>query len=153
MVEVVGPGVVVVVVGRATGTPPPRPPSAGGPGELVEPGGPAIDNVYDSPAAKGGTKKSFAAAVRVNVPDVVGVPLIWPVDPSMTRPSGRPPEVHVYGPVPPATLSDTEYGEPAVPDGKEVGEIDIAVTVAVSVNEALTSMSCPGLAWFQPGLA
>ena len=48
-------------------------------------------------------EESTALAVKLNVPEVVGVPVIAPVDALRVRPAGREPELmeKVYGDSPP----------------------------------------------------
>lgn len=55
------------------------------------------------------------------VPNVVGVPLITPVDDDNTKPFGNvdfAPNDHTYPPDPPAATTDDEYGRPMIPAGK-----------------------------------
>ena len=61
-------------------------------------------------------------AVNDTVPNVVGVPLICPVELFSVRPTGREPEViaQVYGVVPPLACSAVEYAVPVVPPGSDV---------------------------------
>jgi hypothetical protein len=59
--------------------------------------------------------------VKLNVPPVVGIPEITPVEEFKDKPVGREPEVidQVYGVVPPEACKVWEYAEPPVPEGKD----------------------------------
>ena len=62
---------------------------------------------------------STARTVKLEVPAVVGVPLITPVDGFRLNPPGKDPELidHVNGEVQPAVASLSEYGTPTVQGG------------------------------------
>lgn len=64
-------------------------------------------------------------AVKVEVPDAVGVPVIAPDDAFKVRPAGSEPllMLHVYGAVPPVACSVAEYAVLTLPPGKEAVEI------------------------------
>ena len=64
---------------------------------------------------------SFTCTVNDAVPNVVGVPLICPVELFSVRPAGKEPEVivQVYGVVPPLACSVVEYAVPVVPPGSD----------------------------------
>ena len=63
---------------------------------------------------------SIAWIVKLELPCVVGVPLITPVDGFSERTVGGEPDVteNVYGDVPPATHKVTLYTVPTIPSGK-----------------------------------
>ena len=62
---------------------------------------------------------SCTRIVKVEVPTVVGVPLIWPVDGLSVNPTGKAPEttLHDNGGVPPDEVSRIVYVVPTVPNG------------------------------------
>ena len=86
---VVVPGVVVVVVVVA---------GAAQSGAMV--------TVCSCDAVNGGGLESATWTVNLNVPALVGVPVIAPSEGDIFRPGGRLPDTtdHVYGPMPPCTL-------------------------------------------------
>ena len=63
---------------------------------------------------------SATFAVKLDVPLVVGVPLMIPVEPASDSPAGRLPAltVHVRGVVPPVSASVWLYAVPTVPAGR-----------------------------------
>jgi hypothetical protein len=67
--------------------------------------------VVDWPAA------SSTRRLKLNVPAVVGVPVIRPGDACRARPGGSAPatSVHVYGVVPPSAKTPFAYAWPTVP--------------------------------------
>ena len=81
-----------------------------------------------------GDDVSVTFTVNDEVPDVVGVPEIFPVVPVKVKPAGRDPDRidHVYGVVPPVAAKVPEYATPTVPFGSDVVEIDSgAITLKV----------------------
>jgi hypothetical protein len=62
-------------------------------------------------------RESTTWAVKLNVPAVVGVPVIAPVDGFSVNPGGSEPLVieNVYGGTPPVATSDELYATPTVP--------------------------------------
>ena len=68
----------------------------------------------------------------MDVPGVVGVPLMIPVIGSMPRPAGRAPNRnHANGIVPPLVAIGREYGAVAVPPGNEVVVMDSVGAIAI----------------------
>jgi hypothetical protein len=69
-----------------------------------------------------GVVESVTVKVKLNVPAVVGVPEMVPVELSMVSPGGSDPLAidQLYGGVPPVTATVAEYGTPTVPLGREV---------------------------------
>lgn len=65
---------------------------------------------------------SFTSTVKDDVPEVVGVPEIAPVDAAKLNPAGRAPDVmlHEYGVDPPDAANVAEYAVLTVPLGSEV---------------------------------
>ncbi len=63
---------------------------------------------------------SVTIAVKLEVPDVVGVPVMAPVPATRESPAGSVPEEidHVYGVVPPEAVSAWLYATPAVSAGR-----------------------------------
>src|SRR4051812_40176222 len=59
---------------------------------------------------------SWAVTVTLDVPAVVGVPEMTPLDALSDRPAGSPVAVQVYGAVPPEALSVNDTAVPTVPD-------------------------------------
>jgi hypothetical protein len=77
---------------------------------------------------------SLTRTVKLDVSEVVGVPLIAPAD-DILIPSGKRPETtdHKYGPLPPVATRFEEYATPTVAEGNELVVIDNASTM-LSVN-------------------
>src|SRR5690242_18353886 len=75
---------------------------------------------------------SFTCTVKLNVPAVVGVPEIVPLDPKF-NPAGIAPAVavHVYPPLPPVAASVAEYAEPTVAPGRD-GVVTLNAGVAAA---------------------
>lgn len=65
---------------------------------------------------------SFTSTVNENVPAVVGVPEITPVEVTSVNPGGNAPALtlQLYGDVPPVACNVVEYAVSAVPEGSEV---------------------------------
>lgn len=88
---------------------------------------------------------SFTCTVKDEVPEVVGVPAISPVDAVKLNPAGSEPDVtlHVYGVVPPDAVSVAEYAVLTVPLGSEVvvtvGGCGAAAIVMLSALVAVCS--------------
>jgi len=75
--------------------------------------------------------------LNVDMPAVVGVPLIAPVVVFSASPAGRVPVAtdHVYGaPLPPDAVSVCEYDTLATPPGSVCGEIVIGAATAVATH-------------------
>ena len=87
--------------------------------------------------------------MKVDVPLVVGVPLIMPVERVSVSPAGSEPDVtlHVYGVVPPVAFSVCEYDEPTVPPTSDVlltARVFVAPTMIVighSTQDELLSVT------------
>jgi hypothetical protein len=66
-------------------------------------------------------EESITCAVKLNVPGVVGVPVIAPVAALSVKPAGRDPRMieYVYAATPPVAVNADEYATPTcpVPDG------------------------------------
>jgi len=82
-----------------------------------------------------GRVESVTLAVKLNEPDVVGVPEIVPVAAASVSPAGNAPELtlQLYGVVPPVAWIIVEYATPACPAGIEVVVICTGVTAAATV--------------------
>jgi hypothetical protein len=74
--------------------------------------------------------------VKLNEPEVVGVPEIVPVVADSVSPAGSAPELRLqlYGAVPPVAVSVVEYAVPVCPEGTELVEIWTGVTAAATVR-------------------
>ena len=81
---------------------------------------------------------SFTCTVNDDVPAVVGVPEITPVDAARLNPAGNVPALtlQLYGVVPPLACSVVEYAVPAVPPGN-----DVVVTVGGCAAAATAILS------------
>jgi hypothetical protein len=90
-------------------------------------------------------EESVTCTVKLDWPELVGVPLIVPPTLKL-RPAGNVPEatVHAYGVVPPEAVSVVEYAVPTVPPGKEP-------EVIVSGNPAALMLIESGLVAFCTG--
>jgi hypothetical protein len=80
---------------------------------------------------------SIAVTVKLNVPAVVGVPVIPPVDEFKDRPGGSAPEttLSVYGGAPPEAVTVVVYSMPIIPFGDEARK-------SVIVGQALMVYAC-----------
>ena len=77
---------------------------------------------------------SVATAVKLKVPDAVGVPEISPAAERVKPLGGAPaPVANAYGPCPPAAVSVATYGVPACPLLKVAGSMEIAAAATTSV--------------------
>jgi len=70
-----------------------------------------------------GVEESVTVTITVDSLEVVGVPVISPVE-ERERPFGRPDPDHVYGGCPPVAASVAEYGTPTMPAGSS--EVEMA---------------------------
>jgi hypothetical protein len=82
---------------------------------------------YEADLLNARVELSVAAMLRLNDPELVGVPERVPVVASSVRPAGSLPDptLQEYGAVPPVAVKVTEYGDSTAPAGREAGEIDM----------------------------
>ncbi len=90
---------------------------------------------------------SVTVTVNEDVPVVVGVPLMTPVDGARVRPGGSVPvlSAHVYGFVPPEAARVWEYATPTSPPGRDV--VVMVGPVPISMDNALAAAVLPRLSW------
>ena len=91
---------------------------------------------------------SVACAVKLDVPGVVGVPLIAPLVPS-DNPAGSAPAIFVneYGAVPPLAETVAKYAAPVVPCGSVVGATVIVAQSIVSEYASVPVQPFASVAW------
>lgn len=85
---------------------------------------------------------SVTLAVKFEVPAVVGVPVIAPLDVLSDSPAGRLPDemAHVKGEVPPLRASVWLYAVPTVPFGRlDVVIVSVALTTIESAFDAVAA--------------
>jgi hypothetical protein len=104
----------------------------------------AIENV--AVAVSAGDPVSVNVTVKLGLPAAVGVPVIAPVEPLRLSPAGNAPDVtvHVYGAIPPAAASVTEYAIPTIPPAKSPAAVLIAGftgTLSDAVADRLVSVT------------
>ncbi len=87
--------------------------------------------VADRPA------ESATRSVKVEDPELAGVPVMLPVAEARVSPSGKLPSDtdHEYGGVPPAAEACAEYAAPVTPPGNAEAVIERAAGSTVSENE------------------
>ncbi len=86
---------------------------------------------------------SVAVTVTVNVPDALGVPVIWTVwdGPGVyVSPAGSPATLHVYGHWPPPATTVARYEDDFTPEGSDVVRISTGpvATVRASCTDSST---------------
>src|SRR6185369_15111786 len=83
---------------------------------------------------------SFTCTVKLNVPAVVGVPEMVPLDAKFS-PRGIAPAVavHVYPPLPPVAASVAEYAVPTVAPRKE-DVVTLSAGLAIVIARALVAV-------------
>jgi hypothetical protein len=94
---------------------------------------------YTTLLVSAGDPESVNVTVKLGLPGAVGVPEMVPVALPRVRPAGSDPAVtaHVYGAIPPASVSVTEYAEPTVPTASApAGVVIVATTGMLSVVDA-----------------
>jgi hypothetical protein len=90
-----------------------------------------------------GLVESVAVKVAVDVPAVVGLPVIWPVDVLKSNPAGRLVAAHVIGLVPPVAARVALYAVPTTPPGSDAVVIVIGPTMVI--DRFAVAVRCVGL--------
>ena len=87
-------------------------------------------------AMRVGIPVSVACTVKFDVPALVGVPEMTPVDASIVSPSGNEPALtdQAYAGAPPVASTGTEYADPTMPPGNDV-VVNASASTAVTVSD------------------
>jgi hypothetical protein len=110
----------------------------------VTAGAMVTEKVAEAVPAVGVAESVTVTMTDDEVPAVVGVPVMAPVDESMLRPAGNPVADQVYGVVPPVAATVAEYAVPTVPPGS-------VVVVMASLPAKFTKAAAGGvMAWVVP---
>jgi hypothetical protein len=84
-----------------------------------------------------GAVESITLTVKLNVPAVVGVPEITPVDAAKLNPAGSIPALtlQLYGVVPPLACNVVVYAVPTVPPGSDAAVVSVSTCKLVGDGE------------------